>query len=205
MDVQAVEADFAALTAMVDTARAARIAACGNTPAGRRCLAAGLLVRAVLGADAVPATNAFGKPELADGRPFNLSHAGGYAVLATGDAPLGVDIERLRVVDYPAIANRFFHPDERAFLASQPDMQRAFFQIWTCKESYLKATGYGFSVAPASFCVLPTEDGGAVFSGETPYRFRRYDNAFAGYALSVCAAEDAFADAVTLLSPTDAR
>ena len=202
MDIHDVEADFAALTGRLHSARAAKARAYGNTPTGRRCLAAGLLLRAALGDDAVFETNAFGKPILADGRSFNLSHAGDYAVLATGDAPLGVDIERFHEVDYLSVANRFFHPDERAFLASQQDTQRAFFHIWTLKESYLKAIGRGFSVAPASFCVLPSENG-ASFSGETPYRFRRYDDTFTGYSLSVCAADPDFPGAATLLSVAD--
>lgn len=197
--------DFHALTDLLAHERAARTRTLGNTPAGRRSLAAGLLLRAVFGESAEFETDAFGKPRLPGGLSFNLSHAGDHAVLATANGDVGVDIERRRDIDCMRIARRFFHPDEYAFLRAQADPAYAFFRIWTLKESYVKALGRGFGTAFSSFCVLPDDQSGAAFAGETPFCFRRYDDAFDGYCLSVCAKEDAFPDAIEQLSADDAR
>lgn len=205
MEIHDVATDFAALRALVDRARAERAAAYGNTPAGWRSLAAGLLLRAVLGASAAPETDAHGKPTLPDGRQFNLSHAGDYAVLATANAAVGVDIERERPLDWRHVAKRFLHPDEYAYLCAQPDPLGAFFRIWTLKESYVKALGCGFSLPPASYCLLPQGESGAALAGDTAYCFRRYDDAFAGYRISVCAMENAFTDSIVLCRAADVR
>ena len=204
METASLSADFAALTGRLDPARAIRARAYGDTPAGRRCLAAGLLLRAVLGAGDYR-TGANGKPTLDGAPPFNLSHAGDYAVLITGERDVGVDIERVRPIDCMRIAARFFHPDEYAYLKALPDPLDAFFSIWTLKESYGKATGRGFSLAPSSFCILPAGADGAVFAGETSCVFRRYDRAFPGYRLSACAAQEAFPDEIAVLDAADAR
>jgi 4'-phosphopantetheinyl transferase len=91
-----------------------------------------------------------GKPSLA-GMPvhFNLSHthdAGLVAVTKLGD--VGIDIERIdRKIDRQGIADRFFSAVEAAELASLPEPEQAegFFNLWTRKEAWLKATGVGIS------------------------------------------------------------
>lgn len=93
-----------------------------------------------------------GKPELAPDHNsrdirFNLSHSHERAVLAVGaGGELGVDIERLRdSVEFVKLAKRFFSPREAESLAglSGDELKRQFFQIWTAKESYIKAIGTG--------------------------------------------------------------
>ncbi|WP_159788876.1 4'-phosphopantetheinyl transferase family protein [Sodalinema gerasimenkoae] len=88
-----------------------------------------------------------GKPFLA-GSPlrFNLSHSGDWALLAfSGDRPLGIDLEVHRSVPVLALAKRFFQGSEWARLQElSGDWQRqVFFDYWTAKEAYLKATGEG--------------------------------------------------------------
>ena len=93
-----------------------------------------------------------GKPVVAPDAPvdFNLSHSGEMAVFAfTAGCPIGVDLERVRVLDeLQAIASRFFCPEETAEIISLPQDQRerAFFNCWTRKEAYVKAVGDGLSV-----------------------------------------------------------
>jgi 4'-phosphopantetheinyl transferase len=82
---------------------------------------------------------------------FNLSHAGGVVVCAlTRQAAVGVDVEDVRrPVDMSAIARQFFSAPEVAALAALPSDKRRedCFALWTLRESYLKATGLGLSVA----------------------------------------------------------
>lgn len=88
-----------------------------------------------------------GKPFLA-GSPlrFNLSHSGDWALLAfSRDRPLGIDLEVHRPVSVLGLAKRFFQASEWTQLQGlSGDWQRqVFFDYWTAKEAYLKATGEG--------------------------------------------------------------
>jgi 4'-phosphopantetheinyl transferase len=87
---------------------------------------------------------------------FNLSHAEGVvgvAVLARDGADVGFDIEPFgRTVDL-GVADRYFRPEEVAWLASLPadERPRGFMRLWTLKEAFIKATGEGLSRDLASF------------------------------------------------------
>ena len=120
-------------------------------------------------------------------------------MLAVSDgAPVGVDIEKQRAVDYLRLAERFFHPGETAYLLQAGDPCEAFFTLWTLKESYLKATGDGFS-APLSYaCILPDACMGATVTGAPGWLFRRY-GAPPGYSLAVCSTDGGFPAAVETL------
>lgn len=125
-----------------------------------RCLAAGVLLARELGVhrDEDLVTGAYGKPSLRDGRAhFNLSHAGFYAVLAVAEQPIGVDIEPIQPFDWH-VARRCFTGREMEWLEADAS-DSAFCRLWTGKEAIMKATGNGFALDPASFCVLPVRDG----------------------------------------------
>jgi 4'-phosphopantetheinyl transferase len=81
---------------------------------------------------------------------FNLSHSGGLALYAcTYGRDIGVDIEQWRELeDAERIATRFFAAAEvRVFSAlPMPDKMQGFFNCWTRKEAYIKATGDGLSM-----------------------------------------------------------
>ena len=66
---------------------------------------------------------------------FSLSHSRDLAVIAVNRyAPIGVDIEQLRVVkNEKLIAKRFFSPQENP--------EKTFLEIWTAKEALVKAHG----------------------------------------------------------------
>lgn len=130
-------------------------------------------LRALLGvylglpADAVVLVNdAHGRPELAapwnQFLQFNWSHSVDKAVIAIahGVTP-GIDIERIRPRPRALqLAERFFHPDETAALRalSEGRRERAFLELWTCKEAVLKALGRGlaFGLDRLRFTVAPT-------------------------------------------------
>jgi 4'-phosphopantetheinyl transferase len=93
----------------------------------------------------------FGKPQIATPTTphslhFNLAHSDSLAVYAIAHDELGVDVERIRVLnDAEEIAARFFSAREKSRLLALPPERRpeAFFNCWTCKEAYLKAIGTG--------------------------------------------------------------
>ena len=88
-----------------------------------------------------------GKPSLPGGPRFSLAHSAEQALLAVcDDAEVGADIEAVRTDRArPPSAERFFSDRERAELEglSEPERVRRFFQLWTAKEAYRKATGEG--------------------------------------------------------------
>jgi 4'-phosphopantetheinyl transferase len=108
------------------------------------------------------AYDAHGKPRLVPSQPtnplkFNLAHSGGIALCAvTRLGDIGVDVERIRP-EFAGedIARRFFSASEVARLEQLPaeTRQTAFFNCWTRKEAFLKATGVGLSLPLDQFDV----------------------------------------------------
>jgi len=99
-----------------------------------------------------------GKPEIS--RPpiplsFNLSHNDDLIICAVSlDKKIGCDIESLsRKISIEAIAQRYFSATEfNALTALSPTLQRRrFFEYWTLKEAFVKATGMGISQGLESF------------------------------------------------------
>jgi 4'-phosphopantetheinyl transferase len=92
-----------------------------------------------------------GKPKLADHKnlSFNLSHCNDCIVLAVSSgAEVGVDIERIRYKpSLMQIDDFFFDAKELEDLGqlNGNSKQRRFFDYWTLKESYIKATGQGLT------------------------------------------------------------
>ena len=100
-------------------------------------------------------TGAYGKPGVANGPEFNLSHSGDMVALAVcPDRPIGVDIERYRPFD-PGIVVRFFSDHEQRALSNLTgnNLEDAFFRVWTRKEAIIKALGFGLSMPLDSFDV----------------------------------------------------
>lgn len=97
-----------------------------------------------------------GKPRLADefahlNIHFNLSHSENLVALALSEGwELGVDIEYIpRPVFSMALANRYFAEAELVELKKLDGLQqsRQIAQLWTLKESLLKASGLGIRVS----------------------------------------------------------
>ena len=102
--------------------------------------------------------NEHNKPALQDQLvQFNLSHTDDFAVLAvTRTHLIGVDIEKM--IEKRAnldIAKRFFSTQEYEQLRGLPDEKfaRGFFNVWTRKEAFVKATGFGLSYPLDKFSV----------------------------------------------------
>lgn len=148
---------FTACLAELEHARAARFRFEEDRNryiAGRGCARA--LIAAYGGGDD-PAQlrleeGAHGKPYLVDPRlplSFNWSHSGSVVMIAVSTATdVGVDVERLhRATDIDQVAERVFSPAELSvYRALEGEARRAaFFNGWTRKEAFIKATGEGLS------------------------------------------------------------
>jgi 4'-phosphopantetheinyl transferase len=109
-----------------------------------------------------------GKPVLSNARQpveFNISHTKSLIVAAIMPAnpghTVGVDVEAVRPDrSILEVATRYFAADEVEELNSLPETMRLarFYEYWTLKESYIKASGKGLSVPlmDFSFSILDT-------------------------------------------------
>jgi len=120
----------------------------------------------------------FGRPVIQNTLPqgphttFNISHTDNLIALAVASKrSLGIDVEICqRRVDLD-IVDHFFSQSEVASLRELPaaNRQRRFLELWTLKESYIKARGMGLS--------LPLNQFGFVLSKSTGIQFQ-CDDAF---------------------------
>lgn len=142
----------------------------------RQSLGAGVLLYAALcehglrPEDLTFAENTYGKteiPSLKDLFRFNLSHTDGVAICAVHYSPdghareIGCDVETV-YASKSGIAERFFAREEKDVLcgmSSEKEKTDLFFRLWTLKESFVKATGLGFSLPFDRFAVLIEPNG----------------------------------------------
>ncbi len=117
------------------------------------------------------------------GVEFNLSHSGHYVAFAVSDSPVGIDIESVgRNMD---IARRVMTEEEYEDYidkVEEKDREDVFIRMWTAKESYMKALGLGFRLAPETFRVLY---GYELRSSDGTVRIQELD-APENYHVSVC-------------------
>lgn len=134
-----------------------------------------------------------GKPKLVENPElfFNLTHSGDYAAAVFADSEVGIDLEKFRE-NAEKVAERFFSEEEREFLAEHRDVS-SFTRIWTRKESYIKAVGFGvrmpfdsFSTVEEQVCQKPEAflNGDLLKEAKCSY-LQSYD-IIPGYWLSVC-------------------
>lgn len=152
-------------------------------------------------------TGPHGKPAIAGPAgvatlEFNLSHSADLALIAVSlGSPVGVDIERLDPrVEHLDLAEQFFSAAERAALRSLPSevkaMTEGFFNAWTRKEAYLKATGHGITRGLHHFDVTlsPSEPAALLADRLDPLAVQRWRMATLspgdGYAAAVVVASD---------------
>ena len=132
-----------------------------------------------------------GKPYFAGNSSvhFSVSHSGDFVAVAFGQSPVGLDLQQHKcrgfetrddaVSRHRKLASRYFHPQEQAYLESDP--WEGFFRIWTAKESCVKRTGRGIDHGLSTLCILPK---GEAWEDENGF-FRQM--AFPhGYTLTLC-------------------
>lgn len=110
-----------------------------------------LLEKENIAGDILSADN--GKPYLSDSTFFiSISHSGEMAAAAISEKPIGIDVERLRKIDFKLI-ERVCTEREAEYIKEGDDPEFRFFEIWTAKEAYFKKQGTGITNLK-SVCVL---------------------------------------------------
>jgi len=146
-----------------------------------------------------------GKPfyNTPSGLHFNISHSEDWAVCAFSAMSVGVDIEIIKPIDLSIAKDCFTQTEFETLsqLADESEKLNYFYNIWTIKESYLKAIGSGFSKAPDSFGAEIINNQ-ILFSGdvEKGYFFKQYDFDN-GYKLCACSLERQFCDDIKIRIP----
>jgi 4'-phosphopantetheinyl transferase len=77
---------------------------------------------------------------------FNIAHSGEYVICGFDEYPVGIDIERIKQMDF-SDADYFLSNREKTMLnaTNSSNQLSLLYKIWTVKESYLKAIGTGLS------------------------------------------------------------
>ena len=132
-----------------------------------------------------------GKPHLRNGENicFNLSHSGDYVAAVFATSAVGIDVERPGRSG-EKIAKRYFQEEEQRYLAEQrweSCREKKFTELWTRKESYVKAVGEGLRMSMRSFSVLGRQVRYAEGEERDEEYFLRTYEMPEGYCLSVCA------------------
>ena len=91
----------------------------------KRCIAGSVLLRYFLGDTAI-LDNGFGKPVAENGVCFNLSHSGGWVLLAVDDRDVGCDIESVCFVDAARMGKIVFTDRECRMVETAPDKTGVF-------------------------------------------------------------------------------
>lgn len=167
-----------------------------------------MLLRAIVFRDyGIPSANLVinttekGKPYLAS-HPhihFNISHSGEWVVIAFSSTKVGVDVEKIRDVNL-GIAQRFFSEEEKRLLFSLPTNKQIdyFFDLWTLKESFLKAIGTGLTKPLKSFTIKQAEGGFCLFENEDYSQvILKQIKIERNYKMSVCSFEHEISDEFT--------
>jgi len=120
---------------------------------------------------------------------FNISHSGNQVVVAFSQENIGVDVEKAKG-DRRKIAKRFFTPSEiedLEALENEEEQMHYFYQLWTLKESYMKAIGSGMTMSLSSFAFKKerSEFKLAYSSQDMDWHFHSPEWT-QGYYLSVC-------------------
>jgi 4'-phosphopantetheinyl transferase len=201
---------FRKLLANVSNEKQERIKKLVKTDDVQRVLLADILVRSVLANELKVSsktiefkTNKYGKPQLLENcfLHFNVSHSGDWVVCAVDNEPIGIDIEKIIPMDLEIAAHFFADEEYKMLMAKSPeDRNDFFFDLWTLKESYVKAVGRGMTISLKSFAVNFLQSEEITIKSEnklTNWTLKQY-NLDPEYKMSVCAASKSFPEEIIL-------
>ena len=158
------------------------------------CLGAGYLLREVVGIESENEIlfTEYGKPYAPGKKAFSISHSSELCAIATEDAgtglEIGLDIEKIEE-NFPTEAKIIFTEEEKAWAR---DCSSRLYQLWTMKESVLKAVGMGFYLEPSTFSVLgaisktpdDADENHAIKLNDTTCQIENWEKD--GYSFSTC-------------------
>lgn len=87
--------------------------------------------------------NKYNKP-LINNIYFNISHSNEYAIVATSNNKIGIDIEKIRKVNINII-NYFCTTLEKKYILNSNNHYKSLFEIFCLKEAYFKMLGTGIT------------------------------------------------------------
>ena len=143
--------------------------------------------------------NEFGKPYIMEANNFeyNISHSGDWVVCAISNNCVGIDIEKIGKAHLD-VAERFFTRSEYELLCEMEDnrVDKAFYRLWTMKESYIKWLGGGLSIPLNSFSFVKNCNCFYIDKGKS---IRIHIPEFEiGYLIAICTTEEYY-DAVQII------
>ncbi len=86
-----------------------------------------------------------GRPFISNDYDFNISHSGEIVICAFGRSRLGVDIEKIQNINIESFESVWTN-NESLVIKNSESINKSFFDLWTRKESVIKADGRGMSL-----------------------------------------------------------
>ena len=169
----------------------------------KRSLGAGIIIRKILDENGLTESclrYSDNEKPVVDGLFFNVSHAGDYVVGVLSDCEVGCDIEKNANAPLE-VAEHYFYHSELAYIKAAKNKDKAFFTLWTLKESYVKQIGTGLKMPLSQFeikigqeiCVCAVDRKRKM----GPY-FKEY--VVEDYCIAVCAEEQEFSEEIIFLA-----
>lgn len=140
-------------------------------------------------------TTPFGKPYIDQRIFFNLSHSGRYVICIFSTEETGIDIEEMVPTDLHEF-NSLFTEQEKEQIYSSAQPLKAFFRLWTIKESVIKAEGKGLSIPLQQ---LDASRQGLVQLNGTSWHIKELED-FKGYCCAIAGRNRLSSLAIELLS-----
>lgn len=112
---------------------------------------------------------------------ISISHTEGLIACAFSDSRVGVDVEKVKP-RRKSVEKRVFTENETVLLNNAENEDKAFFTLWTLKESYLKAIGTGFADNAKTVEFISIEN--PIKADKKDFGF--FTECFDGYVISVC-------------------
>ncbi len=142
--------------------------------------------------------NEYGKPYISEDIYFNISHSGKWVVAEINNNTVGIDIEEVAPIDYN-IAKRFFTENEYNYVINNWNLSKIerFYNIWTLKESYIKAVGIPLN----SFSISITDGDNIIIEsneyGRSNYFLKQY-NIDSNYKMAICSTSQIISEELRL-------
>ena len=120
---------------------------------------------------------------------FNIAHSGKYVIVSIANTQIGCDIEKVISIDYNAASTFMSNEEHGYFLKLHPNFKKDYyFRLWTIKESYIKATGLGFTEELSSLTCTIYKESITIYRNNmliNDYFFKEFQE-IDNYKVSVC-------------------
>lgn len=129
---------------------------------------------------------------------FNISHSGNWIICVVDTECIGIDIEKIEVIDVKKFGSIYTTNEYNRILSSNTPIE-LFYRLWTIKESFTKLIGRGLQIPLNDFEVYDTIE----YDNEQ-YFYKEYSD-FEGYALTICSQKNVFSSEIEIRSINNGR